>query len=30
MIDHITPPEFRSPVMDFNSLFRWLADKTKK
>ena len=29
IINHITPPEFRSPVMDFNSLFRWLAEKTK-
>jgi hypothetical protein len=30
IVDHITPQEFRSPVMDFNSLFRWLAEKTKK
>jgi hypothetical protein len=30
VIEHITPQEFRSPVMDFNSLFRWLAEKAKK
>lgn len=30
IISHITPPEFRSPVMDFNALFRWLAEKGKK
>ena len=30
IIEHITPREFRSPVMDFNSLIRWLADKAKK
>jgi hypothetical protein len=29
VIHHITPQEFRSPVMDFNALFRWLANKTK-
>jgi hypothetical protein len=29
MVDHVTPKEFRSPVMDFGALFRWLADKTK-
>ena len=29
MIDHVTPREFRSPVMDFNALFRWLAEKAK-
>lgn len=29
MIDHITPPEFRSPVMDFNGLLKWLAEKAK-
>ena len=29
MLEMITPKEFRSPVMDFNSLFRWLAEKTK-
>jgi hypothetical protein len=30
VIEHITPQEYRSPVMDFNSLFRWLAEKSKK
>jgi hypothetical protein len=30
MINHITPREFSSPVMDFNALMRWLADKSKK
>ena len=30
MIDQITPKEFRSPVMDFNGLVRWLAEKAKK
>jgi hypothetical protein len=30
IIEHITPREFRSPVMDFNSLIKWLAEKAKK
>jgi hypothetical protein len=30
MIDHVTPREFSSPVMDFNALFRWLAEKAKQ
>jgi hypothetical protein len=30
MIDHVTPREFRSPVMDFNAFFRWLAEKAKQ
>ena len=30
MIDAVTPREFRSPVMDFNALFRWLAEKAKQ
>jgi hypothetical protein len=30
IVNHITPQEFRSPVMDFNGLFRWLAEKAKK
>ena len=30
IIRHITPKEFSSPVMDFNGLFRWLAQKTQK
>ena len=29
MIEHVTPQEYRSPVMDFNALFKWLADKAK-
>ena len=29
IIRHITPKEFSSPVMDFNGLFRWLAEKAK-
>ena len=28
-IEHVTPKEFRSPVMDFNALFKWLAEKAK-
>lgn len=30
VIDHITPLPFRSPVMDFSALMRWLADRDKK
>jgi hypothetical protein len=30
MIYMMTPPEFRSPVMDFGGLLRWLSDKSKK
>lgn len=30
IINQITPKEFSSPVMDFNALMRWLADKSKK
>jgi hypothetical protein len=30
IINHITPKEFSSPVMDFNALMRWLAEKSKK
>jgi hypothetical protein len=29
MIEHVTPQEFRSPVMDFGSLFKWLGAKVK-
>lgn len=29
IVDHITPQEYRSPVMDFSNLFRWLAQKAK-
>jgi phosphatidylserine/phosphatidylglycerophosphate/cardiolipin synthase-like enzyme len=30
MIDHVTPIEFRAPVMDFSALMRWLGDKANK
>ena len=30
MIYMMTPQEFRSPVMDFSGLMRWLSDKSKK
>ena len=30
ILNQITPQEFRSPVMDFSALMRWLADKSKK
>lgn len=30
ILDVITPHEHRSPAMDFNSLFYWLANKGKK
>jgi len=30
MLDVMTPPEFRAPVMDFNALMRWLSDKSKQ
>ena len=30
IVDHITPLPFRSPVMDFSALMRWLADRDKK
>jgi hypothetical protein len=30
ILNHITPQEFRSPVMDFSALMRWLADKSQK
>ena len=30
ILDHITPREFRSPVMDFSNLLRWLADRKKE
>jgi hypothetical protein len=29
MIEAVTPQEYRAPAADFNSLFRWLADKAK-
>jgi hypothetical protein len=30
MIDHVTPIEYRAPVMDFSSLVRWLTDRANK
>lgn len=30
MLYMITPQEFRSPVMDFSALARWLAERSKK
>jgi hypothetical protein len=30
VIDHITPLPFRSPIMDFSALIRWLADRDRK
>ena len=30
MIEHVTPIEFRAPIMDFSALLRWLTDKTNK
>lgn len=30
MIDFVTPQEFRTPVMDFSALMRWLAERSKK
>ena len=29
MMDVVTPREFRSPVMDFTSLMRWIQSRTK-
>ncbi len=30
IVNHITPQAFRSPVMDFSALLRWLADRNKE
>jgi hypothetical protein len=30
MIEHVTPIEYRPPVMDFSALLRWISDKTNK
>jgi hypothetical protein len=30
MIDHVTPIEYRAPIMDFSALLRWLSDKADK
>ncbi len=29
ILEVITPQEFRSPVMDFSAIMRWLGDKAK-
>jgi len=29
MINHVTPKEFSSPVMDFNNLIRWIQSRAK-
>jgi hypothetical protein len=29
MLNIMTPPEFRAPVMDFSALTRWLRDRSK-
>ena len=30
MINIVTPQEFRSPVMNFTNLFRWLGDRSRE
>ena len=30
MIEHVTPIEYRAPIMDFSALLRWLADRERK
>jgi hypothetical protein len=30
IIDHVTPIEYRAPIMDFSALLRWLADRSNK
>lgn len=30
MLEHVTPVEYRPPVMDFSALVRWLSDRAKK
>lgn len=30
MLEVMTPQEFRTPIMDFSALMRWLADRNKK
>jgi hypothetical protein len=30
MIEHVTPIEYRAPIMDFSALLRWLTDKADK
>lgn len=28
-LEQLTPKEYRAPVMDFNALFKWLAEKAR-
>lgn len=30
MLEHVTPIEYRAPIMDFSALLRWLADRERK
>ena len=30
MLEHVTPQEYRAPMMDFSNLLRWLTDKANK
>ena len=30
MIEHVTPEEFRAPIMDFSALIRWLNERNRK
>jgi hypothetical protein len=30
MLEHVTPQEYRAPIMDFSNLLRWLTDKANK
>jgi hypothetical protein len=30
MLEHVTPQEYRAPMMDFSNLLRWLTDKSNK
>ena len=29
-LEHVTPIEYRAPIMDFSALIRWLSDKANK
>ena len=30
MLEHVTPQEYRAPMMDFSNLLRWLTDRANK
>jgi len=30
MIEHVTPVEYRAPIMDFSALLRWLAERSNR